>query len=254
MLAQKTIGNIFLAGAIALTFLFQNNLQALASDADTACFCYYSNGYCRVSSADSETDVGEFADVCEMICSAGFEALGYEPDEYDITEYAAADYADKLAACETAQDDCNLECDNDYTSCYSGCGDDACTEACSATAQTCTEYCDGTVSSGSSIVSDGSSSAAATVVAPAPLYNPIGMTDVPSIIGNVIKAILGLSGSIALLVFVWGGIQLLTSGGSPKRIDQGKKSIQWASIGLAVMLAAYFMVQTLISVLSAGTV
>ena len=39
--------------------------------------------------------------------------------------------------------------------------------------------------------------------------------------GNVIKALLGLSGSIALLMFVWGGMQWLISVGNPERIQIG---------------------------------
>lgn len=77
--------------------------------------------------------------------------------------------------------------------------------------------------------------------APAPtLPNPLGgTTDIRTIIGRVINAALGISGSIALLMFVWGGLQWLTSGGSPERIQKGKNTIVWAVLGLVLIFGSY---------------
>lgn len=77
--------------------------------------------------------------------------------------------------------------------------------------------------------------------APTPtLPNPLGgTTDIRTIIGRVIKAALGISGSIALLMFVWGGMLWLTSGGSPERIKKGKDAIVWAVLGLVLIFGSY---------------
>lgn len=76
---------------------------------------------------------------------------------------------------------------------------------------------------------------------PAPtLPNPLGgSTDIRSIIGRVINAALGISGSVALLMFIWGGLQWLTSGGSPERIQKGKNTIVWAVLGLVLIFGSY---------------
>ena len=46
-----------------------------------------------------------------------------------------------------------------------------------------------------------------TAFAATTLSNPLGTTDLRIIIGRIISALLGVSGAIALLMFVWGGFQ-----------------------------------------------
>ncbi|MFH1315054.1 MAG: pilin [Candidatus Uhrbacteria bacterium] len=85
------------------------------------------------------------------------------------------------------------------------------------------------------------------------LTNPLGDVSIPVIIGRVISAALGLSGSAALLMFVYGGFLWLTSGGSKERIDKGKKTLVWAIIGIVVIFAAYVIVDNLILAITSGT-
>ncbi|MEK7072915.1 MAG: pilin [Patescibacteria group bacterium] len=86
------------------------------------------------------------------------------------------------------------------------------------------------------VVGEGGARGAAAPTLPNPLG---GTTDIRSIIGRVISAALGISGSIALLMFVWGGLQWLTSGGSPERIKKGKDTIVWAVLGLVLIFGSY---------------
>jgi hypothetical protein len=85
------------------------------------------------------------------------------------------------------------------------------------------------------------------------LDNPLGTTDIPSIIGRVIKALLGLSGAAALLMFVWGGFLWLISRGEPAQVTKGKDTLKWATIGLVVIFSAYILVNAVINALSKGT-
>jgi hypothetical protein len=85
------------------------------------------------------------------------------------------------------------------------------------------------------------------------LANPLGTTDLRQVIGKVINVLLGLSGAVALLMFVWGGFQWLISGGNAKRVESGKNTLIWASIGLVVCFTAYMLVNMLISALTSGT-
>ncbi len=86
------------------------------------------------------------------------------------------------------------------------------------------------------------------------LINPLGTTNINSVIGTVIKAILGISGSAALLMFVWGGFLWLTSAGNTDRIKKGKDTLVWAVIGLAVIFSAYTLVNAVVNALSKGSV
>jgi hypothetical protein len=83
----------------------------------------------------------------------------------------------------------------------------------------------------------------------ATLSNPLGTSDINVIIGNIIKILLGFSGSIAFLMFVWGGFLWLISAGDPKRVKKGKDTFIWASLGLVVIFTSYVLLRTLIILL-----
>ncbi|MBI5794431.1 hypothetical protein HZA87_05145 [Candidatus Uhrbacteria bacterium] len=86
------------------------------------------------------------------------------------------------------------------------------------------------------------------------LTNPLGTTDITVIIARLIQAILGITGAVALLMFIWGGFQWLISGGSPEKVKKGKETLIWAVIGLAVIVGAYMLVSAVVSALESGTV
>jgi hypothetical protein len=69
---------------------------------------------------------------------------------------------------------------------------------------------------------------------------------IPELIGNVIRVVLGLVGSVALLMFVYGGMLWLTSGGNPDKIKKAKDTLVWASIGLIIIFASYALVGVII--------
>lgn len=81
------------------------------------------------------------------------------------------------------------------------------------------------------------------------ITNPLGTSSPEVLIGRVIKAALGIVGSIALLMFIYGGFLWLTSMGSEQKITKGKQVITWAVIGLAVIFLSYaavgFVIDTL---------
>src|SRR3972149_2213365 len=71
------------------------------------------------------------------------------------------------------------------------------------------------------------------------LPNPLKTNDPRVFIGQIIKGILGLSGSIALLMFVYGGVVYLTAQGENERIQRAKNTLTWATVGLAVIFGSY---------------
>ena len=83
------------------------------------------------------------------------------------------------------------------------------------------------------------------------LPNPLGtVTDPREIIGNLIRAGLGIVGSIALLVFIWGGFTWVIAGGNEEKIKKGKDLIIWASFGLVVIFFSYAIVMFVITAVS----
>lgn len=84
-------------------------------------------------------------------------------------------------------------------------------------------------------------------------YCPGGICDPAKLIGGIIKAALGIVGSIALLMFLYGGFLWLTSAGNEQKITKGKSVIVWAVIGLAVIFLSYAAVGFVIGALTGGS-
>ncbi len=81
------------------------------------------------------------------------------------------------------------------------------------------------------------------------LKNPLGVENVQDLIGQVINAILGVVGSLALLMFVYGGLTWMTAAGNEEKIKKGKGILMWATIGLVVIFTSYAVLRFIISVL-----
>ena len=86
------------------------------------------------------------------------------------------------------------------------------------------------------------------------LYNPLGESDIRVIIGRVISGILSIVGSVALLMFIYGGTLWLTSAGMPDRVKKGKDILTWATLGLGVIFASYAAVNAVLNALTRGNV
>lgn len=75
--------------------------------------------------------------------------------------------------------------------------------------------------------------------------------DFPTIIGGVIKVLLGVLGVIFLILIVFSGVKWMTAAGEPAEITKAKDTIRQAIIGLAITLAAYaitdFVVRRMVS-------
>lgn len=74
--------------------------------------------------------------------------------------------------------------------------------------------------------------------------------DLNKFIGRVIRNILGVVGSIALVMFVIGGIMWMTSGGSETRVKKGKDILTWAAMGLVIIFTSYAILKFVLDVLT----
>jgi len=89
------------------------------------------------------------------------------------------------------------------------------------------------------------------------LPNPLGdnnATNINVLIGRVINAVLGIVGSLALVMFIYGGLTWMTAAGNKEKIQKGKDILIWATIGLIIIFSAYAIVRFVLEdVLKGGT-
>jgi hypothetical protein len=82
--------------------------------------------------------------------------------------------------------------------------------------------------------------------------SPIGNPSVPELIGLLVKGALGIVGSIALLMFVYGGFIMMISQGDATKITKGKTILVWSAIGIMIIFGSYIFVSYIITELGQG--
>lgn len=78
------------------------------------------------------------------------------------------------------------------------------------------------------------------------LPNPLtgtGVENPQQLIGKVIIATLGIVGSIALLMFIYGGFVWMTAAGNQEMVTRGRNILIWAAIGLVIIFSSYALVR-----------
>jgi len=79
------------------------------------------------------------------------------------------------------------------------------------------------------------------------LDNPLGTASIPAIIGKIIKTFLGIIGTISLVMFIYGGLLMLTSAGKSGQIHKGQQTLVWASLGILVVFSSYAILRFVFS-------
>ena len=78
------------------------------------------------------------------------------------------------------------------------------------------------------------------------LENPLPAgTNINLIIGQAINGVLGVVGSIALVMVIYGGLTWMLAAGNQTRVQKGKDILIWAVVGLVVIFSAYALVRFL---------
>ena len=83
----------------------------------------------------------------------------------------------------------------------------------------------------------------------AELVNPLTVKNVPDLIGKIISGALGVVGSLALLMFIYGGITWMTSGGNEEKIKKGKQILIWAVFGIVIIFTSYSILNLVFEIL-----
>jgi len=76
------------------------------------------------------------------------------------------------------------------------------------------------------------------------LPNPIGPANMTllDLIIKVLQVLLGVVSILAVSMFIWGGLVILTSGGNPDRVKKAKDTLVWAVLGLAIIILSVVIV------------
>lgn len=62
---------------------------------------------------------------------------------------------------------------------------------------------------------------------------------IPIVFGNIVNAALMFVGTVAVFLIVYAGIQFVTSGGDPKKVQAARQIITYAIIGLVLVLSSF---------------
>lgn len=84
------------------------------------------------------------------------------------------------------------------------------------------------------------------------LQNPLKAETPAELIGRFVKIFTGVVGSFCLLMFIYGGLTLLTSRGNPEQVQKGKQIFTWAIIGMIVIFTAYMVLTNIFKVIGAN--
>ena len=86
------------------------------------------------------------------------------------------------------------------------------------------------------------------------ITNPLGDADPRVIVARVIQGALSVSGTIALLMFIYGGMLWMTAMGKSDQIDKGKNILVWAVLGIILIASAYIVTTAIFNALGTGSV
>lgn len=76
------------------------------------------------------------------------------------------------------------------------------------------------------------------------LPQPSNISDRPflDLLSSIINWILGLVGTVAVLMLIWGGFNYLTSAGNSDQTKKAKQTITYAVVGIIIIALAYTLV------------
>jgi len=66
-------------------------------------------------------------------------------------------------------------------------------------------------------------------------------------IGNIIRSLLGLAGSLTIIMMTYAGILWMTAGGKEQTVTKAKKIMLWTVIGLILIFSSYTIVKFILT-------
>lgn len=77
---------------------------------------------------------------------------------------------------------------------------------------------------------------------------------IPLIVFNLIYWLLIFAGVVTLFLIIFGGFKFMTSGGDPKAVEDARKTIVWAIVGLVVVLSSFAIVAFISQITGVGCI
>lgn len=72
--------------------------------------------------------------------------------------------------------------------------------------------------------------------------NKLQADSVPELAGTIIKGLMGVLGTIALVMMLYAGVLYMTARGNSEQTTKARDTILWAGIGIVVIFASYALV------------
>lgn len=82
--------------------------------------------------------------------------------------------------------------------------------------------------------------------------NPLGVKTVTELLGAIGGYFYGLAGAVASIMVLWGAFQILTAAGNSQKLTDGKNTVLYAAIGLAIVILAGGIKSLVTGILSGG--
>ena len=80
-----------------------------------------------------------------------------------------------------------------------------------------------------------------------PHFSSLITTTPTTTIGNIIRSLLGLAGSLTIIMMTYAGILWMTAGGKEQSVTRAKKIITWTVIGLILIFTSYTIVNFILT-------
>ena len=78
--------------------------------------------------------------------------------------------------------------------------------------------------------------------------NQLSVSTPQALIGIVIKSVMGILGTITLVMIIYGGFIWMTSSGNSEKTKKARDIIIWASLGIVVIFASYAILNTVLNI------
>src|SRR3989344_3291000 len=76
-----------------------------------------------------------------------------------------------------------------------------------------------------------------------PVYNPIAANDFGALLTRMLVGFLSFAGLFAVFMIIMGGYKYITGRGNEEQAASAKSTLQWAVIGVAIILLSYVIVR-----------
>ena len=107
---------------------------------------------------------------------------------------------------------------------------------------------------GTAVSTTPATAAAAPAVKSIAVPNALNTPYLQNVLGKFASVLVGVSGSIGLLVFVWGGVSMIASNGDAAKVKKARDMMVWTAVGLAIIFGSEALVRAVFNVLLQGSV